>query len=129
MKRLMVVLVGCMLMMSSCATIAYNSKSLEKAAQLNSVGQDDYIVVKSITVMDKAGWVLGIIPANKPAGDNHEYFAEFLERIIDEAGGDAIINLQVKAQFTPGDILINIVTLGGYLTRTVTVTGDIIKYR
>ena len=116
------------LILSSCATIALNSNDLAEPAQLNSAGQPDYTIIKSFSVNDKAGWALGLIPANKPAGDKHGYFAEFLETQIREAGGDAVINVEIRAQNSVGDILIRIVTLGFYVTRTVTVTGDIIKY-
>ncbi len=118
----------CVLMLSSCATIALNSNDLAEPAQLNSAGQADYTVIKSFSVNDKAGWALGLIPANKPAGDNHDYFATFLETQIREAGGDAVINVEVRAQNSIGDFLIRMVSLGFYVTRTVTVTGDIIKY-
>lgn len=129
MKKLCVVLMLlCMLIMSSCSTIALNSTTLADPAQMNSAGQSNYTIIKSFKVNDKAGWALGLIPANKPAGDNHEYFAVFLERQISEAGGDAIINLQIRTQYNIGDFLISLVTFGFYATRTVTVTGDVIKY-
>jgi hypothetical protein len=127
-KQLAFLVVLCGLIMSSCGTIALNSTGLNSPAQLNSAGRQDYTILKSFKVQDKAGWVLGIVPANKPAGDRHEYFADFLNMQIQEAGGDAVINVQVRAQQSVGDILINIVSLGFYYTRTVTVTGDVIKY-
>jgi hypothetical protein len=129
MKRQCVfLLLLCTLIMSSCGTIALNSSGLAEPAQLNSAGQSNYTIIESFKVNDKAGWVLGLIPANKPAGDKHEYFAEFLDRQISEAGGDAVINVQIRTQFNIGDYLISMVTLGFYVTRTVTVTGDVIKY-
>ena len=85
-------------------------------------------MVGSFKVNDKAGWALGLIPANKPAGDKHEYFAEFLQTQIAKAGGDALINLRVRAQNNFGDILISLATLGYDVTRTVAVSGDVIKY-
>ncbi|MEE8576409.1 MAG: DUF6567 family protein [candidate division Zixibacteria bacterium] len=127
-KRYAFLMLICILSMSSCGTIALNSNSLIEPAQLNSAGQPTYTVIESFKVNDKAGWVLGIIPANKPAGDRHEYFAEFLQRQISEAGGDAVINVEVRMQNNFGDFLISVVTAGLYVTRTVTVSGDIIKY-
>lgn len=127
-KQCVFLLLLCPLIISSCATIALNSNNLAEPAQLNSAGQSNYTIIESFEVNDKAGWVLGLIPANKPAGDKHEYFSEFLDKQISKAGGDAVINVQIRAQNSFGDILINMVTLGFYVTRTVTVTGDVIKY-
>lgn len=86
------------------------------------------MLVGSFKINDKAGWALGFIPANKPAGDNHDYFAEFLQTQIAKAGGDAVINLRVRAQYNFIDFLITVGTGGLYSTRTVTVSGDVIKY-
>ena len=127
-KRILGVLCIGLLFISSCATIGLDATSLQQAASVNDTEDQPYTVLKSFKITDKAGWALGIIPANKPAGDNHDYFKIMLEDQILDAGGDAIINLHIRAQFNFGDLLINIATLGLYLTRTVTVTGDVIKY-
>ena len=127
-KRLLGVLCIGLLFISSCATIGLDATSLQQAASVNDTEDQPYTVLKSFKITDKAGWALGIIPANKPAGDEHDYFKIMLEDQILDAGGDAIINLHIRTQFNFGDFLINIATLGLYLTRTVTVTGDVIKY-
>ena len=127
-KRILGVLCIGLLFISSCATIGLDATSLQQAASVNDTEDQPYTVLKSFKITDKAGWALGIIPANKPAGDNHDYFKIMLEDQILDVGGDAIINLHIRAQFNFGDLLINIATLGLYLTRTVTVTGDVIKY-
>lgn len=127
-KRILGVLCIGLLFISSCATIGLDATSLQQAASVNDTEDQPYTVLKSFKITDKAGWALGIIPANKPAGDNHDYFKIMLEDQILDVGGDAIINLHIRAQFNFGDLLINIATLGLYLTRTVTVTGYVIKY-
>ena len=127
-KRVLGVLCIGLLFISSCATIGLDATSLQQAASVNDTEDQPYTVLKSFKITDKAGWALGIIPANKPAGDKHDYFKIMLEDQILDAGGDAIINLHIRTQFNFGDLLINIATLGLYLTRTVTVTGDVIKY-
>ncbi|MCH7691736.1 MAG: hypothetical protein IIA17_11940 [candidate division Zixibacteria bacterium] len=127
-KRVLGVLCIGLLFISSCATIALDSTSLHEAASVNDTEDQAYTVLKSFSVNDKAGWALGIIPANKPAGDKHDYFRDILEKQIIDAGGDAIINLRIRAQNNFGDILISLFTWGLYVTRTVTVTGDVIKY-
>ena len=127
-KRILGVLCIGLLFISSCATIGLDATSLQQAASVNDTEDQPYTVLKSFKITDKAGWALGIIPANKPAGDEHDYFKIMLEDQILDAGGDAIINLHIRTQFNFGDFLINIATLGLYLTRTVTVTGDVIKY-
>ena len=127
-KRILGILCIGLLFISSCATIGLDATSLQQAASVNDTEDQPYTVLKSFKITDKAGWALGIIPANKPAGDKHDYFKIMLEDQILDVGGDAIINLHIRAQFNFGDFLINIATLGLYLTRTVTVTGDVIKY-
>ena len=127
-KRVLGVLCIGLLFISSCATIGLDATSLQQAASVNDTEDQPYTVLKSFKITDKAGWALGIIPANKPAGDKHDYFKIMLEDQILDAGGDAIINLHIRTQFNFGDLLINIATLGLYLTRPVTVTGDVIKY-
>ncbi len=127
-KRILGILCIGLLFISSCATIGLDATGLQESAAVNDAGEKPYTVLKSFSINDKAGWALGIIPANKPAGDKHDYFQDMLERQIRDAGGDAIINLKIRAQNNFGDILITIFTGGFYVTRTVTVTGDVIKY-
>ncbi len=117
-----------LLFLTSCGTIALDATNLQESAQLNDSVGKSYTILKTFSVNDKAGWALGIIPANKPAGDKHEYFADFLKEQIAEVGGDAVINLRVRTQGNFGDFLIAVGTLGLYVTRTVTISGDIIKY-
>ena len=127
-KRILGILCIGLLFISSCATIGLDATSLQQAASVNDTEDQPYTVLKSFKITDKAGWALGIIPANKPAGDKHDYFKTMLEDQILDAGGDAIINLHIRTQNSFGDILITVFTGGLYVTRTVTVTGDIIKY-
>jgi hypothetical protein len=127
-KKLGVLAICGLLFVSSCGTIALDATTLQESAQLNDSAGKPYTILKSFSVNDKAGWALGIIPANKPAGDKHDYFTEFLEKQISEVGGDAVINLRVRTQGNFGDFLISVGTLGLYVTRTVTVSGDVIKY-
>ncbi len=115
-----------MLFLCSCATVNLDTQSLTQPVQMNK-GGDGYTVVGSFTVNDKAGWVW-IIPANKPAGDNQDYLATILAEQIEAAGGDAVINVKIRAQNQPLDYITAIGTLGLYRTRTVTVSGDVIKY-
>lgn len=116
-----------LLCLCSCATVNLDTQSLTQPILMNDAKAGDYTVVDSFVVNDKAGWVI-IVPANKPAGDNQDYLATILRAQIDEAGGDAAINVKIRVQAQPLDYLTMIGTLGVYSTRTVTVTGDIIKY-
>jgi len=115
------------LLLCSCATVNLDTQSLTHPVVMNAGQGSDYTVVSSFIVHDKAGWVL-IIPANKPAGDNQDYLAEILRTQIAEADGDAAINVKIRVQNQPLDYLTMIGTFGFYTTRTVTVSGDIIKY-
>lgn len=117
------------LVISSCATVALDATTVQQhAVSMNQADQRPYTVLSDFTIKDRGGWVIGIVPVNPPAGDNHDYLATLLQAEIDKAGGDAVINVKIKGQQNPGDFLINIVTLGFYFTRTVTVTGQVIKY-
>ena len=127
-KRILGILCIGLLFISSCATIGQDATSLQQAASVNDTEDQPYTVLKSFKITDKAGWALGVIPVNKPAGDKHDYFKTMLEDQILDVGGDAIINLHIRTQNSFGDILITILTGGFYVTRTVTVTGDVIKY-
>ncbi len=128
MKKISVLALLALLLVSSCVSIALDATSLQESAQLNDAAGKPYMVVGSFEVDDKAGWALGFIPANKPAGDKHDYFAEMLQTQIAKAGGDAVINLRIRAQNKFIDLLVTIGTVGIYTMRTVTVTGDVIKY-
>jgi hypothetical protein len=116
-----------MCLLSGCATIAMNATTLAEPAQMNSAGTRDYTVISSFTVHDKAGWILGLVPVNPPAGDNHDYLKIILDREIQAAGGDAVINVKLRTQHQFLDYMIAIF-VPVYTTRTLTVTGDIIKY-
>ncbi len=115
------------LFLCSCATVNLDTRSLSHPVKMNIANTDDYTVVKSFVVHDKAGWVV-IIPANPPAGDRQNYLSSILNTQIQEAGGDAVINVKIRIQNQPLDILTYICTFGLYHTRTVTVSGDVIKY-
>ena len=128
MRTLLTLFTGLFFFVSACGTIALDATNLQESASVNNTETKPYTVLKSFELKDKAGWALGLIPVNKPAGDKHDYFQEMLEKQIRETGGDAIINLRIKAQNNFGDFLISVVTLGFYYTRTVTITGDVIKY-
>jgi len=123
-------LIGCMFLVMSCATVALDATTIQQnAVRMNQAGEREHTVVADFKVKDKAGWIIGIVPVNKPAGDNHDYLGSLLQYEINKAGGDAVINVKIKAQFSPVDFLLNFVTLGVYATRTVTVTGQVIKYK
>jgi hypothetical protein len=125
-----IVIVGCLFVLGSCATVSLDATTIqEHRVQMNEAGEPDYDVVADFTIKDKAAWVIGIVPVNKPAGDHNDYLATLLQSEIDKAGGDAVINVKIRAQNAAEDILVNIVTLGIYVPRTVTVTGQVIKYR
>lgn len=128
-KKLVTLLCLTALLLSGCATIKLDSRTANYQVEMTSKGERQYEVVSNFKVNDKAGWVLGLIPVNKPAGDNHTYLADLIDKQVQAAGGDAAINVTIRAQFQFVDILVNAVTLGAYLPRTVTVSGDIIKYR
>jgi len=133
MKKILTILLAMMALvsvtiLSSCATVNLNASTVEKPVKMNMAGEKSYTVVKEFTIKDKAGWVLGIVPVNKPGGDNQDYLAQLLRDQITTAGGDAVVDVQIKAQNGFDDILINIVSLGVYATRTVTITGKVIKY-
>ncbi|MBU0985086.1 MAG: Bor family protein [candidate division Zixibacteria bacterium] len=120
----------CLFALSSCATIPFNAKTIrDHAVKMNSAGEPEYDVVADFEIRDKAAWIIGIVPVNKPAGDKHDYLGTLIQAEIDKAGGDAAINVSIKAQFAAEDILVNVVTLGIYVPRTVTVTGQVVKYR
>jgi hypothetical protein len=114
--------------LSGCATVMYDARSLGMPASLGEAGSTGYTVLSSFEINDKAAWVLGLVPANKPAGDNQDYLATLLAEEIRKAGGDAVINVTLRTQTQPLDILVSIVTLGIYPTRTATITGDVIRF-
>ena len=128
MKKLIgLVLCLALLMFSACSTINLDAQRLLEPAQMNSAGAKDFTIIKSFVVNDKAGWIW-IVPVNKPAGDMNDYLADILENQIKAAGGDGVINVKIRAQNQVIDYLTIIGTLGLYTTRTVTITGDVIKY-
>ncbi|MDH4032975.1 MAG: hypothetical protein OEV80_04165 [candidate division Zixibacteria bacterium] len=104
-----------------------NATTLPEPAEMNAAGTANYTVISSFTVNDRAGWILGLVPVNPPAGDNHYYLKTILDREIQAAGGDAVINVTLRGQYQFTDFLIGLV-LPVYSTRTLTVTGDVIKY-
>ena len=130
MKRptgLLLCLCAAMCLLSGCATIAMNTTTLPEPAQMNAAGTQDYTVISSFTVHDRAGWILGLVPVNPPAGDNHDYLKTILDQQIQAAGGDAVINVKLRGQNQFSDVMITLF-VPFYNTRTLTVTGDIIKY-
>lgn len=116
-------------LVSSCATINLDATTIqEHSVSMNRVGSE-YEVVSDFEIRDKAAWVIGIVPVNRPAGDHHDYLANLLQAEIDKAGGDAVINVKIMAQNRAEDVLVNIVTLGIYVPRTVTITGQVVRLR
>ncbi len=127
-KAILLVCLGAgMLFLGSCATINLDTQSLTHPISMNQANAENYTVLKSFTVDDKAGWVV-IFPANEPAGDNQDYLATILQQQVEQAGGDAVINVKIRVQNQPIDIVTYICTFGIYHTRTVTISGDVIKY-
>jgi len=93
---------------------------------MNAAGTRDFTVIDSFSINDKAGWIIGLVPINKPAGDHHDYLTSILETQIEQLQGDAVINVKLRTQFQILDLLTWLVPF--YTTRTVTITGDVIKY-
>ncbi|MFH2054906.1 MAG: hypothetical protein ABIJ61_03015 [bacterium] len=117
-------------LISSCATINLDATTIqEHSVKMNRAGESEYEVISDFVIRDKAAWVIGIVPVNLPAGDHHDYLATLLQAEIDKAGGDAVVNVKIMAQNRAEDILINIVTLGIYVPRTVTITGQVVRLR
>ena len=115
-----------MMVCVSCASISLDTRSLSSPVSMNQAGDKSFTVIKSFEVNDKAGWIL-FVPANKPAGDNHEYISSILGQQILNAGGDAVINVKVRTQSQFLDYLTALIA-PIYFTRTVTISGDVIKY-
>lgn len=123
-------LILCALALSSCATINLDATSIQQhSVMMNQAGAKPYDVVANFELRDKAGWVIGFVPVNKPAGDHQDYFGTLLQSEIDKAGGDAVINVKIKAQYRVEDHLVNFLTAGIYQIRTVTVTGQVVKFK
>ena len=129
MKRIIVSLIALIVsifLLSSCATITLDSSTLLEPAQLNNAGTLDFTIIDSFSVDDKAGWIIGIVPVNLPAGGNHDYFKTILDKQIKRVNGEGVINVKIQSQLKILDFLTWIVPI--YTTRTVTISGDIIKY-
>ncbi len=118
--------------LNSCTTIALDARTsesgrTESAVYMSSLGTpDEYTVVDSFTVHDRAGWILGLIPVNKPAGSGHNYLRKILEEQIAELGGEGVIDVRVRTHYRLVDILSWMVPV--YTVRTVTVSGTVIRY-
>ena len=118
------------LALGSCATINLDATTIQQhSVMMNDANAPDYEVIADFEIRDKAAWIIGIVPVNKPAGDRHDYLANMLQAEIDKAGGDAVTNVKIKAQNRAEDILVNIVTFGIYVPRTVTVSGQVVKLK
>jgi hypothetical protein len=126
--RLSLILIA-LVALAGCSTVMYDARTLDPDARLNDAGEEEYTVVSSFEINDKASWLLGIVPVNKPAGDHHDYLATLLNEEIRKVGGDAVINVKLRTQNRPLDVIVGIATLGVYAMRTATITGDVIKYR
>lgn len=125
-------LILCVVVLGSCTTIALDARTsetgqIEKAVYMSSLGTPDfYTVVDSFSVNDRAGWILGLVPVNKPAGGEHNYLRKVLEDQIALLDGDGVIDVRVRIHNRIIDVMSWLVPI--YTVRTVTVSGTVIKY-
>lgn len=81
-----------------------------------------YTVIGVFKDSFKGSWLFwGLLPLKEP---NLE---RALRNHIMRYQGDAIINLQLKTIYDPLDVIIGFITVGIFNTRTVNITGNVIK--
>jgi hypothetical protein len=59
-------------------------------------------------------------------GDSIE---DLFEKELERYSADAIINLKIVYDYDAGQGFISFITFGIYNPRTITITGDVIKYK
>ena len=112
------------LLLSGCAKINMTALNVDKAVFMSGKPTEKpYDVVRHFSQETK-----GMYLAFDLATIREPEVEKILNQELKAADGDAVINLQLKHQFSFVDGLIRVLTEPLFGTSTVTVEGDIIKY-
>ena len=112
------------LSITSCTAINLET-NLDKPLSFTSKLDNEHYVVKShFSKKLTANWILyGLVPLTRPDLDKS------LSEMLNRYRGDGIVNLKIGTSYQPIDLFVNIFNPLTYSQKTVTLQGDIIKFK
>ena len=120
--HVVVLLLSVSLLCSSCMYTHYRGKTRYPISFTSNLGVDKkYERVRTVDETYRRKWlVLYLIPIGKDGSD-----------MISEAssGGDGMVNLKIHAYWDLVDVLVTNLTFGILCTRSIQITGDIVKFK
>lgn len=133
MIRSLLPIVSLCLFLSVAACTTYNFDAFRAAypVQMDHHSKKEFKVKRTFTIEDKAGWLLGLIAVNEPAGCDEDYLQSLIAHEVrrtydldhDRAG---VMNLEIEVQNDVIDCLLWL--FPWYETQTVIITGEVVEY-
>lgn len=107
----------------SCTIVEFSSKDSKLTYDPNI---RNYVVIGSFSVtITEISFIYRLIILNQPSKE----LDSILKEQIIKYKGDAVINLKLTYHFTVVQLIINAITGGIVTPNSVTISGDVIRYR
>lgn len=107
----------------SCTIVEFSAKDNKLTYDPN---MRNYVVVGSFSVtITEVSFIYRLVILNQPSKE----LDSILKEQIIKYKGDAVINLKLTYHFTTIQLIINMITGGIITPNSVTVSGDVIRYR
>lgn len=128
---LLIVLPCLLLVAPACTTYSFDAFRAAYPVQMDHHCSQDYTVKRKFEIQDKAGWILGLIAVNEPAGSDEDYLKSLVAHEVrktydldhDRAG---VMNLEIEVRSDVIDYLLWL--FPWYATETVIITGEVVEY-
>lgn len=128
---LMISLLCPLLVSAACTTYSFDAFRAAYPVQMDHHSNQDYTVKRKFEICDKAGWILGLIAVNEPAGSDDDYLKSLVAHEVrrtydldhDRAG---VMNLEIEVRSDVIDYLLWL--FPWYATETVVITGEVVEY-
>ncbi len=120
---LAILIISLFLLLFSCTYVEFSSKDNKLAYDPNI---RNYTVVGSFSItITEVSFIYRLVILNEPSKE----LEDILKEQIVKYKGDAVINLKLTYHFTALQFILNMLTDGLFTPNSVTISGDVIRYR
>ncbi len=107
------------LILAGCQTVTFQGLQVVAKVPTNTKLKDFSIIIADPHLLG------GLVPMGQP----DQVIMTYIQKEIEQQGGNAAINVEIDYGYTTIDFLLTAVTGNIYNPRTITITGTVVKYK
>ena len=115
----------------ACTTYSFDAFRGTCSIQMDNQSKREYTVKRKFQIEDKAGWFIGLIPVNEPAGGDEDYLIDLVAYEVRKTfdldhSRAGVMNLEIEVKNDVVDYLLWL--FPWYETETVVITGEVVEF-